>query len=316
MTKFGVEIQGMQKMSKLVIGSEKSLDELDDWTSSSTVSVTARKKRTRASAPINIELFAKCAKETIDPFWQKILIQAQGGKFPSKFGYKAGFLQYKQGQKIEQIPLSLVPKIAVKEFITFIQDKSSIYSDMDKKKTAELKSKMNTVIVTSWSKMKKKEQKQSISEYIERHRRLYKLTPREIQQFKYTLNYGFALKYFHKDNIIVNDYIITNIKGLVFSSKTRTFYVDKTVAIPQKRTASKRVTQKEIKAFDERWFTFHAKIISDALSIHGLCPKKKKIKIVRHGSGLRLANGSSEGESVRSRVSDCESDSENGSACT
>src|SRR3990167_1908795 len=260
MTKFGVEIQGMQKMSKLVIGSEKSLDELDDWTSSSTVSVTARKKRTRASAPINIELFAKCAKETIDPFWQKILIQAQGGKFPSKFGYKAGFLQYKQGQK--------------------------------------------------------KEQKQSISEYIERHRRLYKLTPREIQQFKYTLNYGFALKYFHKDNIIVNDYIITNIKGLVFSSKTRTFYVDKTVAIPQKRTASKRVTQKEIKAFDERWFTFHAKIISDALSIHGLCPKKKKIKIVRHGSGLRLANGSSEGESVRSRVSDCESDSENGSACT
>lgn len=296
-------------MSKLVIGLEKSPDELDDWTSSSTVSVTTRKKRTRASAPINIELFAKCAKETNDPFWQKILIQAQGGKFPSKFGYKAGFLQYKQGQKVEQIPLSLVPKIAVKEFITFVHDKASIYSDMDKKKTAESKSKMNTETVTSWTKMKKKEQKQSISEYVERHRKLYKLTPCEIQQMKYVLNYGFAVKYFHKDNIIINDYIITSIRGLNFDNKTRKFTIDKTVAIPPKRSATKRVVQKEIKAFDERWFSFHAKILSDALSIHGIGPKKKKIKIVRNGSSLRLANGSSESDSARSRMSD-ESDSE------
>lgn len=297
-------------MSKLVIGSEKSLDELDDWTESSTVTVTTRKKRTRASAPINIELFAKCAKETNDPFWQKILLQARDGKFPSKFGYKAGFLQYKQGQKVEQIPLSLVPKIAVKEFITFVHDKASIYSDMDKKKTAELKSKINEEIVTSWTKMKKKEQKQSISEFIERHRKLYRLIPSEIQQFKYILNYGFALKYFHKDNIVVHDYIISNIKGLSFDPKTRKFSIDKTIAIPQKRSAPKRVIQKEVKPFDERWFSFHAKIISDALSIHGVVLKKKKIKIVRHGSGLRLANGSSEGDSVRSQISDDESDSD------
>lgn len=265
-------------MSKLVIVGENQ-DELDDWANTSTVVPAARKRRIRVSAPISHDIFGKCAEVTTDPFWANIFKQAKDNKFPGKFGYKDGMLYHKHGQKISQIPLSLNPIVASKEFMTFLQDKGGIFSELDRKK-------FQTEVVDdtdsdSWSSLKKKYKDQSRANFVERERRDRNLTPAEVKQLNQILNYGFGLKYFNRNTITVRKCIIVEIEGLVFDSKTRKYDIDTRRITRLKRPPAKsRAANNNNICYDDRWFNYHTKIIAEALSGHDVQPKTT-IKIDR-----------------------------------
>ena len=256
------------------------------WADSPTTERVACKKRTRVAAPLNIELFEKCKEFTTDSFWIELLEDARTGKFPPKFSYKDGLLQFKNNQKITRQPLSLNPEVACKEFIAFIQDHGGIYSSTDQKIAQERRRERQTRDTSSWSKLSKKEKAQSVSQFVRSQKELYELDDMEVKQLQYILNYGFIMNYFHKGSIKVESYVIQQVDGLEFNQEERKYIIDMS-QVKQFKSNNKSKPKVKPNYFD-LWCNFHGEIITENMRMDGKIPSNHRMCIKRNGAELQL----------------------------
>lgn len=274
-------------MTRLIIGSA-SPNKTRKWADTPTVGQVVQKKRTRVAAPVNIELFEKSSELCDDPFWVDLLRKAQIGKFPSKFSYKDGMLQYKHTQKVNRQALSINPTVALTEFITFIQENGNIYSPADRKEEIKRRKERPLPTNITWGKLPNKQKIQSVCEFMRVERENKDLSSSEMLQLQYIMNHGFAMGYFHKNNIKLEMYTILEIKGLVFIEEERKYDIDTTIAKPLK--SSSKAKPKVKKNYFDLWCAHHGENITENLRNNGKLLKDHHVIIKHDGNTLFLTH--------------------------
>ena len=160
----------------------------------------------------------ECAGYSEDEFWQDIIHKMSVGKFPKGSSYENGAIYHGD----YRFALDIDPENACYEIISFLQTNLGLHSP-DEEEVEEVKD----VAGNQWTTMLKKHKEQAIIRFMLNEQRRRNLNVMECERLHFMLNIGFTLKYFHKDNVHVNNYTISKIEGLSFDSNTRSYMIDK-----------------------------------------------------------------------------------------
>ncbi len=218
------------------------------WTSTSTNTLSKKSRRTRATAPIFISIFDKCASLTRDAYWKEVFEEASQGRLPSKFSFVDGCIRYKHGQRVVTQPLSLDPSIALLEAVHFFQTYGGHYSEEDRRQHfIDVISAEEETDGDCWSDLKKKYKENVLYNFIESETLRRNLSRSEVDQLLKVLKLGLSLKYFHKGNIVVEKFSIKRIEGLDFDPVRRLYSISKAIKRVETRTSrtKKAVVRKD-----------------------------------------------------------------------
>lgn len=183
--------------------------------------VTRRRKK-----KILNPIFAECFKIATDPFWKDKFEKASYGKFPRGFSYNKGYLIYKRGAKNESVMVPESPYEAYSVCVFFFHDAAKIYSDQDRKQIKEEEYQLqllDQLKEKTWAKTLKRQKEILVEIYVHELKDKYKLSVNATQKLEDLINVGILFNHFNKDNIILEDGMITEIKGLEFDSQTISF---------------------------------------------------------------------------------------------
>lgn len=273
----------------LIVDSNPSTAQVS-WVDSPTVHPSTQRKRLRMTGPVDIPLFEQCVNHTSDPFWQNLLRDAHQGKFPHNFSYRDGILIYKTPTRTKRCPLSLNPSNAALEFISFLRSAGGISSPLDDMDSEVDQPQRD---ISKWVKLTKKEKNQALVRFVRQEIESRNLTDAEILQLKYILNCGQTLNFFHKDNIIVDSFVIQSIAGLKFNEETRKYWIDEDGVTPLKSSSKPSSKTKETVRNDTYWFDFHAQTLTDALKVTGQLRRGDRMRIVCDGSDIQFRDDGS-----------------------
>lgn len=178
-----------------------------------------KRKSKKVQPNIVHPIFDECVKTTTDPYWISIFQKASYGKFPKKFSYCNGIMQYKKGTKIESLEIDLEPVQASIEYMRFFKRCDGLMSDIDISSYT-----VNTVVTEmKWSKLSPRFRKILMIGFVEFNVNNYKLDKKEKLAFENMLFIGFILKDFNKDNVVLSLGKISHINGLLFEESTRSW---------------------------------------------------------------------------------------------
>lgn len=217
-------------MAKQIIINRKQTVK-DKWTDSYTGVESVTK-------PVKKDSFLdECAGYAEDEWWRNILLRMSVGRYPDGVKYHNGTLLFESNK----LALNIDPEVACDEIITFLQMYAHLRSpnDPEEEEVEEVKNTSGQL----WSTMLKKHKEQAVIRFLLNEQKDKKLNHAECDRLRYILNIGFILKYFHKDNVIVNNYTIVSIDALMYDESTRTYTIDKT----QKRKESRSTTRSNTK---------------------------------------------------------------------
>ena len=181
--------------------------------------VASKRKTNRIRYPE----FEEWAKDTDDPQWKDIMVNASQGKFPRNFTVANNTLVHKRGTR-HPVTLELEGGTSCSDVIQFFRnagvlsttDRERMYQDMEQYKT-EIQAEG-----TSWSEIKNKQHKEMLlSTYVKVLITQYTLTEGEVMQLRETLALGMALG--ELAGVILVDGRITEIGKLHFDLATRRF---------------------------------------------------------------------------------------------
>jgi len=184
------------------------------WTKRKSASTKTTKKR-KVLHPI----FAECATLTTDRFWKDLFEKASFGKFIKGFTINRDYLIYKRGTKSDSVLIPNSPHEAYSVCVSFFQSSAKIYSDEDLKKIHEEERLMQLeeqLKERTWSKTRKRQAEVLIDAYICELKAKYNLGTEPGKKLEDLINIGLLYNYFNKDNIILEDGMISEIKGLKY----------------------------------------------------------------------------------------------------
>ena len=189
------------------------------------------KKNNQKKKEIVYPEFLSIIPNLTDDFWIKIMNSASIGIFPRTLTYKRNVLTYKKNQKItidEELVGTDIEKC--KQFITFLQNKMSIKSDMDDVRSTEKLQNSSTYLdnmYKSWDDVKKKKDREALlNNFIFESEKALNLTDEEAISFNESIYRAFYSGYINKSNIIISGGKISRITNLVFDFERRRLFVN------------------------------------------------------------------------------------------
>lgn len=176
------------------------------------------------------KIFAECATATVDPFWAEKFTNASYGKFPPKFNYNDGMLNYRKGAKSKILEIPMNPYEAAVLCMEFFRTNGGIFSELDQQYSAQLQDKRSQELLSQkpleWADLNKKMQECLLSYYVMSMKEVMKLRDSEIEQLRQTLHLGIKNKYFGKNNIHVENNRIQTVDGLLWNNNDRRFFIN------------------------------------------------------------------------------------------
>jgi hypothetical protein len=246
---------------QIIINGRMSTFNTTDWVDSETGAafVDGVDKRNRKKD----SFLDECAGYTNDDYWQEILINMSNGDYPDRLTYYNGTLIVDS----HKLAVNIDPEIACDEIIGFLKTYLGLHSpdeQIDESDAEEVKDNSGEM----WSTMLKKHKEQAVIRFMVNEQRKRGLSPVECERLHCILNFGFTLKYFHKDNVVVNNYTIVAITGLSFDPVTRTYSIDKSQRKKESRSTS-RSNVKPKKNYNNTWEFICNKVIENGLEVSG-----------------------------------------------
>lgn len=184
------------------------------WTKRKIASTKPTKKR-----KVLYPILAECAALTTDCFWKDLFEKASFGKFIKGFTINRDYLIYKRGSKSDSVLIPNSPHEAYSVCVSFFQSSAKIYSDEDLKKIHEEERLMQLeeqLKERTWSKTRKRQAEVLIDDYICELKAKYHLGVEQGKKLEDLINIGLLYNYFNKDNIILKDGMISEIKSLKY----------------------------------------------------------------------------------------------------
>ena len=216
----------------------------DTWMNDPIVTPSPKGKKGRPAKEIINPIFHQFAEQTDDPFWKNKLASAAIGKFPPKFSYHDGILNFKRGARTVSIELTNLEENGLHECLEFFRGNGGIFSPMDEKVCVQ--SRQNKAILNEerppleWSKINKKIKECLVSYYVTNLTKNMELSPNESSQLLKVIRCGISYKLFGKHNIKLTDTKIYKIDGLLWDNEKRLFYIDPTLTPISSRGSSKQ----------------------------------------------------------------------------
>lgn len=196
----------------------------------------------------------RCATFAPNEYWsQAILNLAKGMCVDNSVRYQLG----KLFDDTKSISLNIDAEIAAEEIISFLMTHTNLRSP-DDHEDDDFENIEDALISSekqpgqSWSTLLKKHKEQAIVRFILNEQRTKNLSQLESEKLHYILNFGFNLKYFHRDNVIVSDYEIVTIKCLQYDPVTKTYSIDHSMKKKDNRSVS-RSAPKPKKNYNDVW---------------------------------------------------------------
>jgi len=193
-------------------------------------------KKTKASKPPKFPIFTEASKLITDVYWKNIFEKCGVGKFPARFSFRDGFLYYKQGNRSQSIEIPRIPMDTVSLVINFFQTNSGLMSpdQIQESQRKQMLLAQSYRSPTSWKDLNLKERNLYVTCYIANVIKEMKLNHREQEQFRCMLKGGLAIGCFSnsKNNIVISQSQIVEIKGLYFDYESRRFYIDPSLYPP------------------------------------------------------------------------------------
>ncbi len=166
-----------------------------------------------------------------DPFWRALFDEAATGKFPRKFKFQNGVLNYKSGSKIweQALPQDAEEAAEVAKKFFF---KGDIISPEDiRRKILEeekLTSLMSMNEVVSWNQIRSEKQRMiMISLYVETIGKKYNLSIEERKGLVQNIRIGILAGYLNSENIEILGTCIENINGLEYNKEKGEFEINR-----------------------------------------------------------------------------------------
>lgn len=174
------------------------------------------------------KIFGDCVMVVKDPFWMEIFASASMGRFPPKFTYSDGVLNYKKGIRNNHLEVSHNPSEAAHACMEFFRSNGGLFSPLDIKASTELQSvrAQEPAPPLTWGGANKKLQECLLSNYVIYMKDLMVLNHLEMEKLKQVITLGIINKYFGKHNIHVDNNRIFSIDGLLWDNEGRDFYID------------------------------------------------------------------------------------------
>ena len=176
------------------------------------------------------KIFAECATATNDPFWTEKFTNASYGKFPTKFNYIDGVLNYRKGAKSKMLEIPMNPYEASILCMDFFRTNGGMFSELDQQYSTQLQDSRSQDVMSQkpleWADLNKKMQECLLSYYVVTMKDVMKLRDNEIEQLRQTLRMGIKNKYFGKHNILVENNRIQTADGLLWNNNDRCFFIN------------------------------------------------------------------------------------------
>lgn len=184
---------------------------------------------------------------------------------------------YSDGTRYYTTPLfpnsSIDPAEIVRIFRSCLQVYGCIYSDMDQwnmiadhmtiNGSNGTPNSLSAGLGLSWTSIKKKSQGIIVDKYIDREVLSRHLTEEQKIQLRSILSMGISLGFFNKENIIIENYDIKVINGLLFDEDTGRYSIDPSIKPKTKRvTAARKTTSTRPQTYGEKWISYHDSLSS------------------------------------------------------
>lgn len=175
--------------------------------------------RTSKKRKVLHPIFAECAELTTDLFWKDLFQKASFGKFIKGFTINRDYLIYKRGSKSDSVLIPSSPHEAYAVCVSFFQSSAKIYSDEDLRKIHEeerLIQLEEQLKERTWAKTRKRQAEILIDAYVIELKTQYNLGEEAGKKLEDLVHIGLMYNYFNKDNIILEDGMISDIKNLKY----------------------------------------------------------------------------------------------------
>lgn len=213
---------------KIVNSFEIETIDFDSWANTHSLQYTKTKKQ-KNTRDIVHKIFYDCSLIIEDPFWVERFSKAALNKFPQKFSYQDKKLHYRKGTKTISVDVPDNIYHASQIFMEFLRINGGIFSDIDGKNSMDLllstnKSKEDQNL--TWGKLNKIMKSCLLNKFVLDYKDKYNLTTYQVSQLRQTIDLGISNKFFHKENITLENNNITMIKGLLYDQNRNYFYID------------------------------------------------------------------------------------------
>lgn len=223
------------------------------WENSKTFTKVDKKstRRTRASAPVFYEIFEEAIPCTEDPSWIQMLSKAQMNQFPQGFSYENGILifQTKNGQR-DSINIESLKGL---ELFTTVKDffnRNGFITKLDRVSVED----DSQIDGDCWGKLPIPYRRAVLDKYIRSEKERNRLSSYETIMLISVIRTGFLIGILTKDSIIVKNFTIQKIIGLINEGKT--YRIDDTIVpVVKSSTKTKNVTKSK-KSYNDCWDTF------------------------------------------------------------
>ncbi len=208
--------------------------DFNTWFNEEQPKLLPKNKKQKTKKKIIYPIFLDYASGTTDPFWIKKFNVWANGKLPKYFNLIDDTLIYKKGN--DQYTLTLTN---VDECISFFRNHGGLFSKKNEieessESTTPLESYERIDIV--WSKSNKKMQELLIKEYILTLAKSMNLSSKEHSLLLQTVRLSITSKNFNKNNIVLSNNKIVEIKGLMWDKESKVFKLETTTRQIKKKS--------------------------------------------------------------------------------
>ena len=196
--------------------------------------VTIKTKKQKNNKKIIYPVFLECANITTDIFWEKKFNLWATGKLPKYFNFYDNCIYFTKGNTTPKCELTNDNNLNTKLCIDFFKTYGCIFSIQDEKD--EKYEPDETYILSeeevkpkNWASLSKKQQDFLLRNYVTELTKLMKLNISESNKLLQTIRLSVSDKIFNKNNIIIENNNITEIKGLMWDDSKRVFKAEQSV---------------------------------------------------------------------------------------
>ena len=218
--------------------------DMDSWMNEPAAQAPQRSRKTKNSKEVLHKIFSDCALVIQDTFWIEKFNNAAMGKFPQKFNFHDGLLNYRKGAKCHSIEVSNNPYESSHACMEFFRTHGGIFSPADKHHSIELQYARAHAVLSqqqiTWGDANKKDQEGMLSYYVTDMKTLMGLNDNEMEQLRETIRLGISNKFFGKHNIRVENNRIHSIEGLLWNNEQRNFYINPELKPNSTRTYTRK----------------------------------------------------------------------------
>ena len=218
--------------------------DLSSFTANALTNPPQKTRKTRNAKEVIHKIFTDCAAATNDPFWAEKFINASYGKFPPKFNYSDGVLNYRKGAKSKTLEIPMNPYEASILCMDFFRTNGAMFSELDQQHSTQLQDSRSQDVMSQkpleWGDLNRKMQECLLSYYVVSMKDVMKLRDSEVEQLLQTLHMGIKNKYFGKHNIRVENNRIQIVEGLLWNNNDRCFFINPTLTPSTTRSYTRK----------------------------------------------------------------------------